>query len=143
MTLRIEPGRKVRLHFTIRLDEEEVAETTEDGEPVEFFVGDGDMDAGLEALILGMTAGERRSMEVAPGTAFTDRNEEAVRALPMTAFEDFEAEPGMVIEFESEADEIALPGVVLEVGDDEVVVDFNHPVSGRAFGFDVTILSVE
>ena len=142
MTLRVAPGHKVRMHFTIRLNGDEIAETTQGDEPLEFLVGDGELDEGLEALINGMAAGESRSLEVAPGVAFDERDEDAVRPLPMTDFEDLEVEPGVVVEFEGENGE-AVPAVIIEVGDTEAVVDFNHPLSGRPFGFDVTILSIE
>ena len=142
MTTRVEPGRKVRMHFTIHLDGGDIAETTEGDEPLAFCLGEGELDPGLEALILGMAAGERRSIEVAPGVAFDARDEEAVRPLPIADFGDLEVEPGMVVEFEGENDEI-VPAVILEVGDAEAVVDFNHPLSGRPFGFDVHVLSVE
>ena len=142
MTTRVEPGCKVRMHFTIRLDGGDIAETTEGEEPLAFRLGEGELDPGLEALIVGMTAGERRSIEVAPGVAFDARDEEAVQSLPMADFEDLEVEPGMVVEFEGENGE-SVPAVIMEVGDTEAVVDFNHPLSGRSFGFDVHILSVE
>ena len=142
MTARIEPGRKVRMHFTIRLDGDAITETTEGGEPLEFRVGDGELDEGLETLIVGMATDERHSLEVAPGVAFGERDEEAVRALPIADFGDLEVEPGMVVDFEGEED-IAVPAVILEVSDTEATVDFNHPLAGRPFGFDVHILSVE
>jgi FKBP-type peptidyl-prolyl cis-trans isomerase SlpA len=36
-----------------------------------------------------------------------------------------------------------LPGVVTDFDDEEVVVDFNHPLAGKAVRFDVSILRVE
>ena len=143
MTTRVELGRKVRMHFTIRLDGGGIAETTEGDDPLEFRLGDGELDESLEALINGMVAGERRCIEVASGVAFDERDEDAVQSLPIEDFEGMELdlEPGMVIEFEGENGE-TVPGVILEVGDTEAVVDFNHPLSGRPFGFDVHILSV-
>ena len=36
-----------------------------------------------------------------------------------------------------------LPGVVVEIDPPWVVIDFNHPLAGRAITFEVSILDVE
>jgi FKBP-type peptidyl-prolyl cis-trans isomerase SlpA len=52
-----------------------------------------------------------------------------------------ELTPGLMLSF-ADAQNTELPGVVVEVGEADVVVDFNHPLSGRDITCDVEIISV-
>ncbi|MGB0721698.1 MAG: FKBP-type peptidyl-prolyl cis-trans isomerase [Gammaproteobacteria bacterium] len=142
--LQAAPGRTLRIHFTITLpgDGDLVAESTEGDEPLEFTLGDGTMDEGLETLILGMGEGETREVEVGPGIAFGERDDAAMEDIPLSDFpKDMELEPGTVVEFEGEGGE-AVPAVIVEIDDKQARVDFNHPLAGRPFGFKVHVLSI-
>jgi FKBP-type peptidyl-prolyl cis-trans isomerase SlpA len=78
-----------------------------------------------------------------PGQAFGQRDAEAVQMLPRTEFPaDMPLAPGQIIGFTGQNGE-ELAGAVLEVGQDQVKVDFNHPLAGREIVFDVHILAVE
>ncbi len=78
-----------------------------------------------------------------PGQAFGERDESAIQSIPKSRFPgDMDLEPGQIIGFSGEnGGEIA--GAVLAVEDQDVTVDFNHPLAGREIRFDVQILNVE
>lgn len=142
--VRIEPGSKVRLRFTLRLEDGTVVDATGDDEPLTFVLGDGSMASGLELALLGMQAGDHETVTIGPElSGFGDRSEDAVQTLPRADFPpDMQLEPGLVIAFETPSgDEV--PGVIRAVDGDQITVDLNHPLAGHELTFEVGIVQVE
>lgn len=135
-------GSQVRLHLSIALADGTVVENTFDDEPVTFTLGDGSLDEGLELALLGLKTGDQQSLTLMPGQAFGMPDPEAVRNLPLNAFrEELSPQPGAIIAFSSaEGDELV--GTVRQVKDEEVEVDFNHPLAGHEILFKVQVLSI-
>ena len=73
MTL-VEPDSRLRLAFELRLDDDTLVESATDAEPLELTLGDGTLEAGLEALLEGLSAGDRVTFQVPPGQAFGPRD---------------------------------------------------------------------
>jgi FKBP-type peptidyl-prolyl cis-trans isomerase SlpA len=141
--MQISPGSRVTLHFSLRLSDGMLVESSFDDEPLSFVMGDGSLDHGLEVALYGMTPGARQTLTLMPGQAFGQRDEAAVQLVPRHSFPDeMQLEPGLIIAFSGDDGE-PLPGAVLEIGPDKVQVDFNHPLAGREIIFEVQVLSVE
>jgi len=136
-------GTRVYLNFSVSLEDGSEVDTNFGEDSVSFVVGDGSLLPGFERLLFGMSPGERQMFVVPPENAFGQPNENNVQVLPREQFEDdVELEIGMVFAFE-EAGGGELPGMIVSFDDDEVTVDFNHPLSGRTLLFDVQIHRVE
>jgi len=132
------------MHFSVSLTDGTVVETTrDDNEPLEFVMGDGTMIQGLELALYGLKAGDKQTVTIEPRLAFGFPDPESVHILPRSEFpQDMQLARGVIIEFNTPAgDEV--PGTVLEVSEEEVKVDFNHPLAGHDITFEVEILSVE
>jgi FKBP-type peptidyl-prolyl cis-trans isomerase SlpA len=66
-----------------------------------------------------------------------------VQYLPRARFTaDDELEVGLVFSF-ADAGGGELPGLIIGLDEDEVTVDFNHPLAGRNILFDVLVHRVE
>ncbi len=141
--MQISPGSQVTLHFSLRLADGLLVESSFDDHPLTFRLGDGTLDHGLELALYGLRAQERQTLTLMPGQAFGQRDETAVQRLPRADFPaDMVLETGQIIAF-SGADGETVPGAVVALGDDQVTVDFNHPLAGREIVFEVEILAVE
>jgi len=138
----IAEGARVVMHYTLNLADGTVADTSRDGEPMDFEVGDGSLDPGLERLLHGLRTGDRVQFSLAPGQAFGDRDPGNVHTMHREEFPpELALEEGVVVGFDTpDGDEV--PGTVLEVGEESVRVDFNHPLAGRQLSIDVEIVSV-
>ncbi|MBK8970576.1 MAG: FKBP-type peptidyl-prolyl cis-trans isomerase [Hahellaceae bacterium] len=135
-------GSKVTLHFALRLEDGEVVDSTFDKQPGELEFGDGTLPGGFESLIQGMKAGERKVFDVAPENGFGMPNPTNVQRFRRNDFpQDLDLLPGMVFSF-ADAQNAELPGIIKTVAEDEVIVDFNHPLSGHHLQFEVEILEV-
>ena len=96
---------------------------------------------GFENAIKGLREGESAKFEIEAENGFGECTELNIQELPIESFDAVgELEAGLVVSFGSPSGE--RPGIIKAVGDSKVIVDFNHPLAGRALIFDVTILNV-
>ena len=138
-------GSKVTLHFSLLFASGEEIDTTRNGEPATFVVGDGSLLPGFEATLMGKQAGFAAQIQLPAAEAFGEHNAANVQVIARGKFVDMigelPLEEGLVISFQAPDGE--LPGVVVGVYADTVKVDFNHPLSGKDITFDVSVLEVE
>ncbi len=141
--LTIGHGSEVTMHFSLTLEDGTVADATVDGEPMTFTMGDGTMVEGLEMVLYGLKVGDKQSLSIDPRDTFGFPDEENIHTLPRSEFSDeMKIEEGMIIGFSTPSGE-EIPGAILEIGDDEVKVDFNHPLAGHEVVFTVEILDIK
>jgi FKBP-type peptidyl-prolyl cis-trans isomerase SlpA len=139
----VSEGTRVYLNFSVSLEDGSEVDTNFGGDPVDFVIGDGSLLPGFERRLFGMAAGERQMFTVLPEDAFGQPNDNNVQYLPRDQFDDdVELEIGLVFSF-ADASGGELPGMVLSYDEEEVSVDFNHPLSGRTILFDVLVHRVE
>lgn len=138
---RIAEGSKVELHFSVALENGiELDNTRVRAEPVSLVIGDGNLLPGFESALLGLRAGDRRTVHLPPADAFGDWNPENVQKFDTVKFAE-RPQLEQMIEFEDKA-KSTLAGVVKSVNDDIVEVDFNHPLAGHNVVFEVEIVRV-
>lgn len=138
----VSEGTRVTLNFALSLEDGSEVDSNFDRDPVDFVVGDGSLLPGFERLLFGLLPGTRERFTVSPEDAFGQPNANNVQSMPRAQFEVEELEEGMVFSF-ADASGAELPGVVADFDDEQVTVDFNHPLAGRTLLFDVLIHRVE
>ena len=140
--VRIGPDREVTLHFALKLDNGDVVDSTFDKKPATFKVGDGNLLPGFEQAIYGLKAGDKRSLSISPEQGFGQGNPQNVQVMPRSQFQDMELSEGLLVIF-NDAANAELPGVVKIFDDNQVTIDFNHPLAGKALSFEVEIIEVK
>lgn len=134
-------GARVTLHFSVSLMDGSVVDSTKNKQPATFIVGDGNLLPGFEQAVFGLKAGDKRSIFLQAEQAFGPRNDKNVQRIPKERFNQVDLEPGIVVSF-ADPSGGELPGVVNAIGDNYVMVDFNHPLAGKDINFDVEIINV-
>lgn len=135
-------GKKVTFNYTLRVDGEQV-ETSVGKEPLSVVLGEGQLIPGLERDLVGMKAGEKKTVTIAPADAYGEVDDQAVRDVAKTSFpEDFAGQAGMVVEFQT-PDGYTVIGTIKETKEDGYLVDFNHPLAGKTLEFDVEMVTAE
>ena len=134
----------VTLHFTIKLKDGSVADSTHNsGKPAKLVVGDGSLSENFEQHLIGMQAGQQQSIELTAEDAFGQPNPDNIHHMDRTKFiGESDVEVGTIMAF-SGPDGMEIPGIITDIAGDSVTVDFNHPLAGQDVIFDVEILSVE
>ncbi|MFP6848501.1 MAG: FKBP-type peptidyl-prolyl cis-trans isomerase [Pseudomonas sp.] len=139
--VRIGPNHQVTLHFALRLDNGDVVDSTFEKKPATFKVGDGNLLPGFEQAIYGLKAGDKRSMSISPEQGFGQGNPQNIQVMSRSQFQDMELSEGLLVIF-NDAANAELPGVVKAFDDNQVTIDFNHPLAGKALSFEVEIIEV-
>lgn len=140
--LRINHDTLVTLHFTLKLPNGDVVDTTLDKQPATFKVGDGSLLPGFEQALFGLKAGDKRSFEIEPERGFGPGNPQNLQNISRDQFDEMELEEGLLVIFQDAAGG-ELPGVVKTIHEKVVEVDFNHPLAGKIITFDVEIIDVQ
>jgi FKBP-type peptidyl-prolyl cis-trans isomerase SlpA len=138
----IGPGTTVTLHFALKLEDGAVIDSTFDKQPATFEVGDGQLLPGFEQALFGLKAGDQPTLRISPEQGFGMPNPNNVQTIDRDRFSaEMTLEPGVMISF-ADAKGSELPGMVQSVTENQVSVDFNHPLAGRTLYFDVEIRAV-
>jgi FKBP-type peptidyl-prolyl cis-trans isomerase SlpA len=140
----ISQGSEVVFHFSIKLSDDSVADSTKvNDKPAKLVIGDGSLTEGFEACLLGLKAGEEASFTLQPEQAFGAPNPDNIYYVDRDKFSNGIApEVGAIIAF-TQPDGSELPGIIREVAGQSVTVDFNHPLAGQVLTFEVEIIDVD
>ena len=135
-------GDKVKVHFTGKLENEKIFDSSKDSKPLEFTIGAGEMMPGFEKAIIGMTMGGTKAFSVLPEQAYGSRCEELVATVEKSHF------PHDITPTIGQPLQITLPeGEVLDllitcIDGDMVTIDANHPLAGEALFFEVELVEI-
>ena len=119
----------------------EKLDTNVGGAPLEFISGMGQIIPGLEKEIENAAEGDKVDVMVKPEDAYGEYNEEAVQTLPKEQFAGIDLVAGMTLYGTSENNQ-TVQVTVKDFTDNEVVIDYNHPMAGRTLMFSVAVLAV-
>ena len=78
MTEKVKNGDKVCVHYTGTLDDGTVFDTSVEREPLEFVMGEGQVIPGFEEAVLGLKAGEKKTVSMGPEEAYGQKMEELI-----------------------------------------------------------------
>lgn len=138
----VSDGIVVSLEYTLRLDNDEVIDSSEGRPPLEFVQGEHQIVPGLEEELYGMEVGEEKDVVVEPAEGYGERNPEANQVVPRDAFqESVELETGMPIRVSDGSGRTAT-AFIADVHPDTVKLDFNHPLAGEKLYFRVRIVDL-
>ena len=140
MKLEVELGTKVTLHFALVLEDGDVIDSNFETAPATFTVGDGNLLPGFESTLMGLENGDEREFTIPPEEAFGQHNPQNVQRVDRSNFDQQELEVGAMFSFQNGDGE--LPGVIIEFEDEEILVDFNHPLAGKNIIFQIKIMDI-
>lgn len=134
-------GDTVKVHYTGRLDDGRVFDSSRDRDPLEFQLGTGQIIPGFEQAVEGMEPGDTKTVTLPPDDAYGPRRDELVRSLERDRFPDhLDPEVGQQLEMR-QGEEVFLV-TVTDVSDAEVEIDANHPLAGQELTFDLELVAV-
>ena len=131
----------VSLDYTLRLEDGQVVDTSaaDEGKPLEFVQGQGEIIPGLEQALYGMRVGDVKEVVVAPVDGYGEHDPEAFEMVERQIFPaQMDLEPGTSLRLRESSGEI-LEAFVVDVRPEGVLLDFNHPLAGETLYFQVKI----
>lgn len=135
-------GDTVAIHYTGTLADGSQFDSSEGRDPLRFTLGSGQIIAGLDAAITGMSQGEKKSVTIAAAEAYGDHRPEAVQAVPRGQIPaEIPLEVGGGLQVQT-PDGQTIPVTVTSVTDEEVTLDANHPLAGKDLTFAVELVEI-
>jgi FKBP-type peptidyl-prolyl cis-trans isomerase SlyD len=139
--MKIERGRVVSMHYTLRDEAGETLESSGGRTPLSYLHGHGQLIPGLERFLDGGEPGLRSTVTILPKDAYGEKDPAAVIRAPRADFpEGLSLAPG--VEVQADTPDGPITFVVVSVEGDEAVLDANHPLAGKALTFDVEVVEV-
>lgn len=137
-----ETGDTVRVHYTGRLQNGEVFDTSAGDEPLEFTLGQGQMIRGFEQAVLGMQVGDNKTVTITVDEAYGPRRDDLILEVSRDELpDDLEPDVGMLLQ-SSQPDGSVIIFTITEVSDTTIKVDGNHPLAGLELTFDIELVEI-
>lgn len=131
----------VTLDYTLIVDGE-VIDHSQDTGPIQFMQGYGQIIPGLENALYGMAAGESKEVVVSPVEGYGEEDAEAYAEIPLSEFPpEMPLHVGVELQLrDQDGDEFE--AFIEEIGENTVLLNFNHPLAGKELHFSVTVVDI-
>jgi len=141
---RVKEKDTVTVIYNGSLESGETFETSEDTGPLEFTLGTKSVMPLFEEAVLEMSVGETKSITIPPHHAYGERREELVQEIDRDIFKGKELHIGMTLGMDMEKDGKThkVPATVTAINDNNVTVDFNHPLAGENIIYTITLQEI-
>jgi len=138
----VKNGDKVKVHYTGRLKNGEVFDSSREREPLEFTLGARQLIPGFERGVLGMAVGDIRTIEIAPDDAYGPRHEHLMTVVQKKHFPS-NITPQIGLELQTEDDRGQTVDVrVTKIKGEDVTLDANHPLAGETLVFEIELVEI-
>ena len=143
MTNTVQSGQTVSVHYRGTLDDgSEFDNSRNRGEAMAVLVGSGQLIAGFDAALLGMTVGEVKNIHLGAEEAYGPVDEQAVQEVSKTMFPpDFGFKAGEIVQGQAPTGQ-PLMAMIMEEKEETVLLDFNHPMAGKDLNFEIEVVSI-
>jgi peptidylprolyl isomerase len=141
--MKTQKGSKVKVHYIGTLnDGSEFDNSYKRGATLDFEVGGGQMIKGFDDAVLEMEVGQKKTVTIPPAEAYGEYSDEANIMVPKTNFpENFEFIQGGLVEGSTESGQ-PVAALILEIHENEVLMDFNHPLAGESLNFEIELVEI-
>jgi FKBP-type peptidyl-prolyl cis-trans isomerase 2 len=138
----IKKGSKVKAHYTGKLtNNEEFDSSLKEGrEPLEFTIGNGELIPGFENGIIGLSPGDKKTIEIPASEAYGEYKDELLVTVPKTNAPEG-VQVGQSLQANMNTGQM-VNFMVREINEDNIIVDANHPLAGQTLIFEIEILEV-
>lgn len=135
-------GDKVKAHYTGKLDDGTVFDSSRDRGPLEFSIGENQVIKGFEEAVIGMSEGESKTFTITPEEAYGPRREDLVITLQRSQIPpNVEIKEGLHLQMRQQ-DGTVFNVLVSGISEDKVTLDANHPLAGRDLTFEIEVVEI-
>jgi peptidylprolyl isomerase len=132
-------GDQVKVHYTGRLTDGTVFDSSREREPLEFEVGSTGLIPGFSNGVEGMEVGQELTVTIVPEDGYGERHDEMVREVPLDALPEG-VQVGDPLRAQTDYGEVQV--WVKEMSEEAAVIDGNHPLAGQTLEFDIELLEI-
>ncbi len=135
-------GDTVRVHYTGKLEDGTLFETSIERTPLQFTVGEGQIIPGFEKAVIGMNPSESKTTKVPVDEAYGPHLEEMVVTVDRNRLPaDLKPEIDQRLQIR-QADGRTTIAMVTDVSESSVTLDANHALAGKDLTFDIQLIEI-
>jgi peptidylprolyl isomerase len=136
-------GDAVQVHYTGKLADGTVFDSSVGREPLEFTLGAGQMIPGFEKAVFGMKVGEKKTVTIPADEAYGPYRDDLVVEISREKLpSDMTPEVGQqLVMRQPDGTEIVV--VITAVSDETVTIDANHPLAGKELTFEIELVKIK
>ena len=139
---KVKDGDTVKVHYTGKLENGEVFDTSKEQEPFEFTVGNKAVIPGFEKCVVGMEVGDSKSIEIPPEEAYGAKQDQLVVEVNRSEFpDDITPTIGQRLQIRQQ-DGNPIIVTITDLAEDIITLDANHPLAGYTLFFDVEVIEL-
>lgn len=132
----------VLFHYTVTNDKKEVVDNSRGSDPLSIIAGKGQILPKLEEAIQDLALNEKKTVSLKAKDAYGEYSEDSIQVAGRDNFpKEAKLEVGMEY-MASMEDGQHMPFVITKIEDEQITVDFNHPLAGQNLTFDVEIVEL-
>ncbi|UCG91397.1 MAG: peptidylprolyl isomerase [candidate division WOR-3 bacterium] len=136
-------GDTVKIHYTGKLEDETVFDSSVNREPLQFTIGAGKIIPGVEQGIIGMSPGESKTMKVSSDKAYGPHRPELVEEIERKKLPNYlKLEAGKMLQIQQPNGQ-TIRVLITDVTESKVTLDGNHPLAGKELIFDIQLLEIK
>lgn len=135
-------GDTVKVHYTGKLMDGTIFDSSEDREPLEFTIGAGQIIPGFEEAVVGMQPNESKVVNIKAENAYGPHRDDLVVSVPEAQFPmQIEPQVGDQVEVKMQNGDSRL-ATVAQVKNQHVTLDINHVLAGKDLKFDILLVEI-
>lgn len=135
-------GDSVQVHYTGRLEDGSVFDSSASREPLGFTLGDGNMIKGFDAAVYGMIIGDKKTVTIPAAEAYGERKDDMLIDVPRGHVPaDILPEIGLNLVLQDESGR-PMPVTVIFVDEEKITLDANHQLAGQDLIFDIELVKI-
>ena len=134
----IKQGNTVKVHYTGRLEDNSVFDSSNGKEPIEFQVGIQQVIEGFESAVMGLTKGDKTTVTIPSDKAYGELRNELIQQVPRNQVPQ-DVQVGVQLQGVNPQGQPFVV-TVTEVNESSVTIDANHPLAGKNLIFDIEVV---
>ena len=136
-------GDTVQVHYTGKFEDGTVFDTSKEGDPLQFTIGEHQVIAGFEQAVVGMSEGQATTAEIPAGQAYGQHDERLVSQVSRD-----QIPPNVEVSLNDRlqirrSDGKTFVVTVTDITEQTVTLDANHPLAGRDLIFDIELVGIK
>ena len=136
-------GDTVHVHYTGRLEDGTVFDTSDGRDPLPFELGARQVIAGFDEAITGMEVGDKKTVTIPCAEAYGQHSDDLTFLVPRENLPTgYEPKEGEVMRMETKEGQ-QMNVIITEVDGDQVRMDANHPLVGKDLIFDIELVKID
>jgi peptidylprolyl isomerase len=135
-------GDTVSVHYTGKLKDGSVFDTSRDRDPLQFKIGEGEIIPGFEKAVIGMEVEDTKTIKIPSDEAYGPHREDLVLVIDRSDLPDeVPAKVSTQVKLRLPNNKATL-ATITQVTTEKITLDANHPLAGMDLTFSIELMEI-